>query len=212
MAGVVADSKEAQRAKVYQSFQAQKIFIMAQKQIMPKGWDPLDPMLSVKAEKGTGRFQSLSKAATPVPGNILTQSFLRYANGVPKETFRRWMGEGSEFPVTIPHNKGESIIDNLEMAECYFTPLKLFLEHELSQFNLTDEGEIATRAEKTKQQAFLKDHFRQLPKDIMDVYVMKVRERLAYHGFVKEAIIDTLNDNNEQAFRQLDKVKRCLTY
>jgi hypothetical protein len=75
MAGVVADSKEAQRAKVYQSFQAQKIFIMAQKQIMPKGWDPLDPMLSVKVQKGTGRFQSLSKAASPVPGNILTQSF-----------------------------------------------------------------------------------------------------------------------------------------
>ena len=71
---------------------------------------------------------------------------------------------------------------------------------------------IATRAEKTKQRAFLKDHFKQLPKDVMDVYVMKVRERLAYHGFVKEAIIDTLNDNNEQAFRQLDKVKRCLTY
>jgi hypothetical protein len=82
------------------------------------------------------------------------------------------MGEGSEFPVTIPHNKGKSIIDNLEMAECYFTPLKLFLEHEMSQFNLTDEGKIATRAEKTKQRAFLKDHFKQLPKDVMDVYVI----------------------------------------
>jgi hypothetical protein len=168
-------------------------------------------MLSVKSDKGTGKFQSLSKAATPVPGNFLTQSYLRFAYGVPKETFRRWMGGGSEFPVTIPHNKGKSIIENIEMAETYFTPLKLFLEHEMSEFNKTDEGKIASRAEKTKHRAFLKEHFKQLPKDIMDVYLMKVRERLAYHGFVKEALVDTLNDNNEQAFRQLDKVSRCLT-
>ena len=72
-----------------------------------------------------------------------------YAYGVPKETFRRWMGEGSEFPVTIPHNKGKSIIDNLEMAECYFSPLKLFLEHEMSQFNLTDENCNACGKNKT---------------------------------------------------------------
>ncbi len=121
------------------------------------------------------------------------------------------MGEGSEFPVRIPHNKGKSIIDNLEMAEIYFTPQKLFLEHEMRQFNLTDEGKVATRADKTKHLAFLKEHFKQLPKDIMDVYVMKVRERLAYHGFIKEAIVDTLNENNEQAFRQLDKVIVCQT-
>jgi hypothetical protein len=34
----------------------------------------------------------------------------------------------------------------------------------------------------------------------------KVRERLAHHGFIEEAIVDTLNDNNEQSFHQLDKV------
>ncbi len=40
---------------------------------------------------------------------------------------------------------------------------------------------------------------------MLDVYVKASRERMAYHGFIVEAIIDTLNDNNEQAFRQLDK-------
>jgi hypothetical protein len=42
--------------------------------------------------------------------------------------------------------------------------------------------------------------------DIMEVYEKASRERLAYHGFIGEAIVDTLNDNNEQAYRQLDKV------
>jgi hypothetical protein len=58
----------------------------------------------------------LSKAATPVPGNVLTQSFLRFAFGIPKETFRRWMSEGLEFAARIPHNKGKSIFDNIEMV------------------------------------------------------------------------------------------------
>ncbi len=210
--GVVEDCKEAQRVRVLQAYQSQKIFIMAQKQVMPKGWDPIDPMRSVKVNKGTGKFRSLSKAASPVPGNPLTQSFLRFAFGIPKETFRRWLGEGSVFRSRIPHNKGKSIIDNFEMAETYITPQKLFLEYEMVQFNKTDEGKNATREEKNIHRAFLKEHFKILPKDVLEVYEMKVRERLAHHGFIKEAIVDTLNDNNEQAFRQLDKVIICDMY
>jgi hypothetical protein len=204
--GVMEDCKEALRARVFQAHQSQKIFIMAQKQMMPPRWDPIDPMRSVKVNKATGQFRSLSKAASPVPGNVLTQSFLRFAFGIPKQTWFRWMGEGAKFPTTIPHNKGKSIIDNIEMAEIYMTPRKLFMEYEMGQFNLTDEGKNATRAEKTQHRAFLKDHFKQLPRDVMDVYEMKARERLAYQPYIKEAIVDTLNDNNEQAFRQLDKV------
>ena len=34
---------------------------------------------------------------------------------------------------------------------------------------------------------------------------------MAYQGVIKEDIVDTLNDNNEQAFRQLDKVELFLS-
>ncbi len=74
-----------------------KSFHNGPKQMMPAaGWDPLDSMKSVKKEKGTGKFVSLQKAVNRVPANILTQAFLRFAFGVSKETFRKWMGEGSE--------------------------------------------------------------------------------------------------------------------
>jgi hypothetical protein len=42
----------------------------------------------------------------------------------------------------------------------------------MSQFNLTAEGKNATRSDKTKHRAFLKEHFKQLPKDILDVYAI----------------------------------------
>ncbi len=120
------------------------------------------------------------------------------------------MGEGSEYRERIPHNKEKSVVDDFEMATAYFTPKKLFMEYEMGQFLLTDEGKNATRTDKSKHRDFLKQHFKQLPQDILDVYQKKARERLAYHGFIKEAIVDTLNDNNEQAFRQLDKVMLLL--
>jgi hypothetical protein len=55
--GVVEHSKEAQRVRVLLAYQSQKIFIMAQKQVMPKGWDSIDPMRSVKVNKGMDNFK-----------------------------------------------------------------------------------------------------------------------------------------------------------
>ena len=46
--GIVQDTMEARRERCYDAYQAQKIFIMAQKQVMPEGWDPIDPCHSVK--------------------------------------------------------------------------------------------------------------------------------------------------------------------
>ncbi len=163
-------------------------------------------MKSVKKDKNTGQFTTLQRIANPVPENILTAAFLRYAYGVKKETFRRWMGQGSIFPERIPVNKGENIIDDVNFAQDYFTPKRLFMQHEMEQYSLTDQGKNATRTEKQAQRAFLKEHFKVLPQDILDVYEKASRERMAYHEFIAEAIVDTLNDNNEQAFRQLDKV------
>jgi hypothetical protein len=205
--GLVSDTQESLREKCYQAYQAQKIFIMAQKQLMPAGWNPIDPMNSVKHQKGTGQFMSKQRLTNPVPANVLTASFLRYAYGVKKETFRRWMGQGAKFPERVPVNKGKNIIDDITMAAQYFTPKRLFMQHEMEQFTASKEGKCATPEEKKKHRAFLKEHFKVLPADVLEVYVKASRERMAYHGFIEEATVDTLNDNNEQAFRQLDKVQ-----
>jgi hypothetical protein len=205
--GVVSDTNEMLREKCYQAYQAQKIFIMAQKQLMPEGWDPIDPIKSVKHQKGTGKFVSIQKAKQPVPENILTASFLRYAYGVKKETFRRWMFQGPTFPERVPVNKGKNIIADKAMASSYFSPKRLFMQHEMEQFVKSNDGRRATQEDKKVHRVFLKEHFKTLPGDIMEVYEKASRERLAYHGFIGEAIVDTLNDNNEQAYRQLDKVQ-----
>jgi hypothetical protein len=128
--------------------------------------------------------------------------------GVKKETFRRWMGQGAKFPVRVPATKGRiSSMILITMARQYFTPKRLFMQHEMEQFTASKEGQRAMPEGKKKHRAFLKQHFKELPADVLEVYVKASRERMAYHGFIEEAIVDTLNDNNEQAFRQLDKVQ-----
>jgi hypothetical protein len=205
--GVVSDTQQNLREKCYHAYQAQKIFIMAQKQIMPAGWNPIDPLKSVKHQKGTGQFMSKQRRTNPVPANVLTASFLRFAFGVKKETFRRWMGQGAKFPERVPVNKGKNVIDDITMAAQYFTPKRIFMQHEMEQFTASREGKSATPEEKKKHRDFLKEHFKVLPAEVLEVYVKASRERMAYHGVIGEAIVDTLNDNNEQAFRQLDKVQ-----
>ncbi len=66
----------------------------------------------------------------------------------------------------------------------------------MEQYMLTD-GRNGTKLEKQKHRAFLKEHFKALPEDVLDVYEKACRERMAYQGFIKEAIVDTLNDNSQ---------------
>jgi hypothetical protein len=123
---------------------------------------------------------------------------MRYAYGVKKETFRRWMFQGAKFPERVPVNKGKTIIEDKAMAASYFTPKRLFMQHEMERFVKSNEGRKATKEDKQVHRAFLKKYFNNLPVDVMEVYEKVSRERLAYHGFIEEALVDTLNDNNEQ--------------
>jgi hypothetical protein len=211
--GIVQDTMEALRERCYDAYQAQKFFIMAQKQVMPEGWDPINPCHSVKKQKGTGKFVSLQKIKNPVPANVLTASFLCFAFGISKETFRRWMGEGRNFVKRVLFNKGENVIDDPKMAATYFTPRKLFMQHEMQAFKDSPEGSHASLKERQAHRLFLKEKFKDIPSDIMDVYKKAAREKMAQHGFIEESIVDTLNDNNEQSFRSLSKhVSRWCSY
>ncbi len=138
--GLVSDTQEALRERCYQAYQGQKIFIMAQKQLMPTGWNPIDPINSVKRSKGNGQFATLQKIKNPLPENILTLAFLRHALGVKKETFRRWMGQGAKFPERVPVNKGKSIIEHSDFAKAHFTPKRLYMQHEMEQYMLNGDG------------------------------------------------------------------------
>jgi hypothetical protein len=65
--GLVADSKEGKHARVWGDYQAQQLYIQAQKDIMPEGWDPLRP--SITQHRLSGKFQRFSKRQNPYMKN-----------------------------------------------------------------------------------------------------------------------------------------------
>jgi hypothetical protein len=115
------------------------------------------------------------------------------------------MGAGREYVVREPHNKGRTIIGDKKMAAIYFSPKRLFMKHEMEQFKESPAGKHATLTERQKHRKFLKDKFHELPQDVMEVYQKATREKMALHGFIEEATVNTLNDNNEQSFRALSR-------
>ncbi len=56
----------------------------------------------------------------------------------------------------FPVNKGKNIIEHITFAESYFTPKRLFMQHEIEQYMLTADGKNGTKSEKQAHRAFLK--------------------------------------------------------
>jgi hypothetical protein len=65
------------------------------------------------------------------------------------------MEQGSKFPERIPANKGKNIIDDYTFAQDNFTSKRLFMQHEMEQYMLTDDGKNTTKSEKQAHRAFL---------------------------------------------------------
>ncbi len=80
------------------------------------------------------------------------------------------------------------------------------MQHEMKEYAENPQGKTATPQERKKQREYLKAQYQVLPDDIMEIYEKASHDLLATHGIIEEAIVDTLNDNNEKAFRALEKV------
>jgi hypothetical protein len=115
------------------------------------------------------------------------------------------MDAGREYVERVPFNKGKTVIGDQKMAATYFSPRRLFMKHEMEQFRESPVGKHATLTERQKHRKFSKKKFEDLPTDVMEVYQKVTREKMALHGFIEEAIVNTLNKNNEQSFRELSK-------
>ncbi len=74
-----------------------------------------------------------------------------------------------------------NVIDHFDMVRKYYTPKHILVQHEMNEFMATDKGEIVTPAEKRAQREFVKAHFHQLSKDVLEVFEKASRERLAHH-------------------------------
>ncbi len=58
------------------------------------------------------------------------------------------MGKGAKFLERVPVNKGKNLIDHHKFAESYFTPKRLYMQHEMEKCLLTEDRKSCTKSEK----------------------------------------------------------------
>ncbi len=203
--GLVANAKEGKRARVWGDYQAQQLYIQAQKDVMPEDWDPLRP--SSSQNRLSGKFQSSSKRQNPIPSNILTATYLRWAHGTSKETFRRWKQAATgEYDIKILHNKGTTVFESSELAQQYYSAKRLYVSDMMKKFNKTPRGTLSNAEDKSKYRDTMKGKYMSLPEEQNAAWEKLSRDKCSLRKNVKEGIIQTLRDNNQQSFKSIAEV------
>ena len=115
--GTLDDNKEALYAKMFSDYQAQQIYIRAQKDILGEEFDPLH-VLPGRDEEGRFAFTK----NVDVPKNHLSIAYLLHAYDIGSSTFKRLrLRNGKPLEKQVPHNKGQSVIANAELAGTLYT-------------------------------------------------------------------------------------------
>ncbi len=104
--GELDGTKEKLHAKMFADYNAQKIYIRAQQDIMGEDFNPLK-MMPGRDEQGQFSFSK----NVDVSKNRLSLAYLLHAYGVSAFTFKRLrLREGAPLDKQIPHNKGQSVL------------------------------------------------------------------------------------------------------
>jgi hypothetical protein len=139
----------------------------------------------------------------------LTQTYLRWAYGVPKETFRRWnVGTKGEYvqQIQIPHNKGKTVLLNKKLASQYYSARRLYVNAEMLKWKDTPRGAQASAIQRKEYRESLKATYKSLPPSTLEAWEKISRDKLKLQKQIKKSILETLNDNNEQSYVALEEV------
>ncbi len=128
--GTLDGNKEAVYAKMFADYQAQQIYIRAQKDILGEDFNPLH-ILPGRDEEGRFAFTK----NVDVPKNHLSIAYLLHAYDISSSTFKRLrLRNGKPLEKQVPHNKGQSVIANAELAGTLYTPRFFYVKDQMKKW------------------------------------------------------------------------------
>jgi hypothetical protein len=130
--GKLNGSKEKFYAKMFVDYNAQKIYIRAQQDIMGEEFNPLKVMPG-RDEQGQFSFTK----NVDVPKNHLSLAYLLlvHAYDVSESTFKRSrLREGAPLEKQIHHNKGQSVLLHADYAATICTLVYFYVQHQMKKW------------------------------------------------------------------------------
>ena len=200
--GKLDDTKEAIYAKMFADYQAQQIYIRAQKDILGDDYDPLH-VLPGRDDEGKFAFTK----NVDVPKNHLSIAYLLHAYDIGSSTFKRLrLRTGKPLPKQIPHNKGPTVILNPELAGALYTPRFFYVKDQMKKWGKQNPQANAQRkavARKRFRAAWEEEKAKD-PK-FGELYEKKFRDHEQRQKGTKDELVDVLNRNGRRSYLHLEK-------
>ena len=200
--GELDGTKEALHAKIWADYNAQKIYIQAQQDIMGEEFNPLR---TIPARDFDGKF--LVTKSVDVPKNPLSLAYLLHAYDVNDSMFKRLrMRGGAALPKQVPHNKGQSVFKDKDYADVIFNARSFFVKSQMRKWLSHNQQASADR--KAKRRKWLRqkwDKEKEKDKTFGAAYDKKARDHAKRQNGAVVELVQEMNRNARRSYVSLEK-------
>jgi hypothetical protein len=200
--GTLDGSKDALHQKYFADYQAQQIHIRAMKEILGPDYNPLH-VLPGRNEEGKFSFTK----NVDVPKNHLSIAYLLHAYDVSGSTFKRLrLRNGKSLQKQVPHNKGQSVLDNADYAKTQYTPRYFYVAKQMKMW--CKQNAQASQSRKATQRKKIRgmwDTEKAKDDKFGAAYEKKSRDHVVRQTGAKDEIVEQLNRNGRRSYSSLEK-------
>jgi hypothetical protein len=201
--GALDGSKEALHAKIWADYQAHKIYIGAQQDVMGPEFNPLH---TIPRRDDEGKF--VFTKSVDVPKNHLSLAYLLlHAYDVNVSTFKRLRQRGGAvLPKQVLHNKGQSVLVDKDYAATIYNARYFFVKSRMQKW--LEENPQASTKRKAEQRKSLRtkwDQEKEKDSKFGAAYEKKARDHAKRQEGAKGELVQILNRNGRRSYVQLEK-------
>jgi hypothetical protein len=200
--GDLDGSKNGLHAKVWADYNAQKLYIRAQQDILGEDFNPLHT-LPKRDHEGKFAFEK----TVDVPKNHLSLAYLLYAYDMDASTFKRLrLRDGAPLQKQVAHNKGKSVVVHPEYAESIYTPVHFFVKSQMRK--RLEHSQQASKQRKAARRKWLRKKWvteKEKDDNFGAAYDKKARDHHVRQHGTKGELIDIMNRNARRSYASLEK-------
>jgi hypothetical protein len=201
-AGQLDGTKAALHTKMWSDYNAQKLYIRAQQDILGEDYNPLKML---PGRDGEGKF-TFDKTVD-VPRNHLSLAFLLHAYDVDPTTFKR-LRQRAGAPLTkqVAHNKGKSVVLNEAYASSIYTACYFFVKSQMLKW--LERNPQATTKRKAERRKWLRKKWateKEKDPDFGPAYEKRARDHNKRQPGTKGELVEIMNRNARRSYFSLEK-------
>jgi hypothetical protein len=154
-----------------------------------------------------GSLSSPIQSMFDVPKNHLSLAYLLHAYDVNDSTFKRLrIRGGAALPKQVPHNKGQSVMNDKEYAATIFNARNFFVKSQMRKW--LEKNQQASSQRKAQRRKWLRatwDKEKEKDDNFGAAYDKKARDHAKRQEGTKDELVQIMNRNTRRSYVSLEK-------